>query len=83
MTFDEVFPKLRDGCAYSFGHKNLSGYFFKAPDDVHSTITFWRDGKQASPTLMLCDFDDETDWYCLLAFKKTDNPFYYGERVKS
>lgn len=77
MTFNEVLEQLRDGRAYRFGHKNIAGFFFKAPfpsidkyteaDGAHSAITFWHNGERASPTLMLYDFDDETDWYCQLA----------------
>jgi hypothetical protein len=75
MTFMEVIEKLRDGQGYKFGHANLSGFFYKAPfpsddritklDGAHSAITFWHHAnKRGSPTLMLYDFDDDTNWYC-------------------
>lgn len=79
MTFNEVIAKLRDGKRYTFGHKALLGYFYKAPfpsqekdtaiDKAHSAITYYVDDKPAMPTLMLYDFDDECEWYCRPAFK--------------
>lgn len=74
LTFNEVIDKLRDGKGYRFGHNNLAGHFYKAPypaqathserDSAHSAITFWYHNERAMPTLMLYDFDDDTEWYC-------------------
>lgn len=77
MTFNEVIEQLRDGKAYDFGHIHLAGYFYKAPfpsdnnqtaiDGAHSAITYWENTPwpmPASPTLMLYDFDEDTEWYC-------------------
>lgn len=70
--FAECIEQLRDGKQYIFGHPNVKGEFHKAPfpsqdehterDSAHSAITFWRNGKPASPVLMLYDFDD-INWY--------------------
>ena len=82
MTFAQVIKKLRDGHAYRFGHENLKGHFFKVPypakqshtdrDGALSAITFWNEGKRASPTLMLYDFDEDADWWCTRAASPTD-----------
>ncbi len=79
MTFAEIIEKLRDGKRYAFTHKNLDGYFHKAPypslavdeaiDSACSAITFVP--RTASPTqsegrlVMLLDDFDRDDWELL------------------
>lgn len=73
LTFNQVLKILRDGKGYKFSTKGMNGYFYKAPfpdqpehtkrDGALSAITYWSHGVNASPTLMLYDFDpDEADW---------------------
>lgn len=74
MNFNQVIEQLRDGKAYDFGHKALSGHFYKAPfpsqdtqtelDGAHSAITYWEHNRPAMPVLMLYDFDSDANWYC-------------------
>jgi hypothetical protein len=71
LKFSEVIEQLRDGKGYAFWSKGTRGYFYKAPypalewhtvrDGALSAITYWINGQNASPTLMLYDFDD-ADW---------------------
>ncbi len=71
-TFAEVIETLRDGKGYRFNTSGMSGYFYKAPfpeEDTHtkrdgalSAITYWENGRKATPTLMLYDFDDDAEW---------------------
>ena len=71
MKFQEIVELMRDGEARAFSCPGISGYFYKAPypardshtrrDGAVAAITFWRDGRPASPTLTLYDFDSE-EW---------------------
>jgi hypothetical protein len=71
-SFTQIIDKMRDGKGYRFGTTGLDGYFYKAPypdqplhtmrDGALSAITFWKNGKRHSPTLMLYDFDDKNWW---------------------
>lgn len=73
LSLPEVIEILRDGKSYKFSTDGMNGYFFKAPfpeeeahterDGALSAITYWENGKQSSPTLMLYDLDPhEADW---------------------
>lgn len=81
LSFPAIIEILRDGKGYRFSTAGMSGYFFKAPfpeqlehtkrDGALSAITYWQNGKKASPTLMLYDFDpEEADW----SIEQTDWP---------
>lgn len=72
-TILQVINRLRDGNGYRFYTPDMKGYFYKAPfpeqaehtlrDGACSAITYWHEGKRASPTLMLYDLDpNEADW---------------------
>lgn len=81
LSFQQIIEILRDGKSYKFSAEGMKGYFFKAPfpdqqhhtarDGALSAITYWEDGKPASPTLMLYDFDpNEADW----SIEEADSP---------